>query len=333
MPEENTTLTETAKEELLKEVESKKKIDVTDQERLANLSEHQLTFALKDIMYKLDVAEKRIVQEKDNAEVQKLETVTTNIRKSKDLLIAEFKRRGLKYSHINIDPENKCSFYKVCRRKIRSINEERKSDYLLSCYSCEFNTIEKRLPDPRNEFFIIRRADLERHHKQLKMTMSLAELEAHLVAMMIGPEEDLLVLALKDETAQVCALQFLQARYNQFMYKAMQAAQEAKDAGKLPATPTEQRQQQIIGAAIKDSVRNQRNNIVSGKPEVQDSKEVGEGSTGGVGNSSVGGRETEIGDGGIHQSGELASKPTDYKQGEGTDTEEKKTEASKSKEE
>ena len=334
MPDE--TLTEEAKQELLKEIESKKKVDLTDQERLTNLSEHQLTFALKDLLYKLDVAEKKfMIEHAENAEgeeVKKLNEAIAGINKGKDILIGEFKRRGLKYGHININPENKCAFYPVCRRKMRSVNEERKANFLLSCYSCEFNTVEKRLPDPRNEFFVIRRTDLERHHKQLKMTMSLKDLEAHLVAMMVGPEEDLLVLALKDETAQVCALQFMQARYNQFMFKAMKMAQEAKDAGKLPDTPAEQQrkqQQQVVDTAVKNTVRSKRDNRISGKSEVQDSKEMGEGSAGGVGSGSVGGRETEVRDGGLHQSGELDSESSNDKQGTSENTGEEKAETPK----
>ena len=315
---------EELQEKLRKEFKEKDKehVHVDDTEQLQKIDDGQLRFALKDILFKLDYAEKKLTKDTTDKPPAAEEVIKAaadlvdNLKKSKDLLIEEFKRRGKKYNDIKVEPEKKCAFYTTCRNKIRGVNKERDLQMMLPCYSCEFNTVDHRLPDPRNEFIVIRKGDIPRHHKELKIPMPLKDWESTLVATTVGLEEQFLVLALKDELAQVCALKFLEARRNQYLARLQQQYQEAQESGRISPTPT--RGQQAINAAVQDVVRKQRSADVGPELEVKEGEEVVEGSD--SGDQGDRGRETAEGDDTVRDAGELNPEPSDVEEGKEENT-------------
>lgn len=321
------------KEELTEEFKNKdkNKLDPSDEDKLKAVPDPQLRFALKDILFKLDYSEKRLTEltakrpKEDEKKIEDTKQAVEQLRRSKELLIEEFKKRGLKYSDIKVEPEKKCTFYKTCRNKIRMVNKERYSKLILPCYSCEFNTERRSLPDPRNEFIVIRKKDIPRHHKQLKISMSQEEWESKLVASTVGPEEQFLVLSLNDDTAQKCALNFLQERRSQYMNQLQKQYEEAQKSGQFKS-----RAEQAINSAVKNIVGSEGQANTESEVQDQESEAVGDGDDGG--DKEGGGQEDATGTGSVSASGDEGDESPDVEEAEAENTEAKESGTTEPKE-
>ena len=168
-------------------------------ERLPLLSQHDVIFMYKDILYKMHYVEesgKAIsadwqkaldAKSEDAARLGTLRVKNGNVMESLSeeakFLIREMKKRSMDHTKITVDPETQCEFFDCCKKKQEAMNVSVTVQVLLPCYYCEFNTVRSPLPNPNARFIVIDRNDISRHHKQLNLPMKLKKFTGTLVSM------------------------------------------------------------------------------------------------------------------------------------------------------